>query len=150
MSFCCLNNQPVSVIFVLYKGWISKLYSYTAMFPLSKSLLLIVITKSHWKQLLGFWFLVAQNTLPRLLPRTVFNMVNKIFIIHFLSHQVPVTIQTEETRVWQRKGSTWVCVHFHTSMNAEARSPFSERWCDQMTSPNKSAVLTTLQLKVSN
>ncbi|XP_065054835.1 calcium/calmodulin-dependent protein kinase type II delta chain-like isoform X3 [Rhopilema esculentum] len=29
----------------------------------------------------------------------------------------PLTIQHEETRVWQKKSSSWVCVHFHRSSN---------------------------------
>eukprot|EP00794_Sanderia_malayensis_P012910 gene12910-14241_t len=30
----------------------------------------------------------------------------------------PVTYQHEETRVWQKKNSAWVCVHFHRSCNS--------------------------------
>jgi hypothetical protein len=29
----------------------------------------------------------------------------------------PVTVRSEETRVWQRQGTTWRHVHFHRSMN---------------------------------
>jgi len=32
----------------------------------------------------------------------------------------PYTVQNEETRVWQRKGSKWVCVHFHISRHTES------------------------------
>lgn len=30
----------------------------------------------------------------------------------------PVTYQHEETRVWQKKNSVWICVHFHRSCNS--------------------------------
>jgi calcium/calmodulin-dependent protein kinase (CaM kinase) II len=33
-----------------------------------------------------------------------------------------VTVQQEETRIWQRKGSHWVCVHFHSSRNSNEGS----------------------------
>jgi calcium/calmodulin-dependent protein kinase (CaM kinase) II len=29
----------------------------------------------------------------------------------------PITVRSEETRVWQRQGSAWRHVHFHRSMN---------------------------------
>ncbi|XP_066915664.1 calcium/calmodulin-dependent protein kinase type II subunit alpha-like isoform X2 [Clytia hemisphaerica] len=35
----------------------------------------------------------------------------------------PYTVQNEETRVWQRKGSNWLCVHFHISRNTEVTKP---------------------------
>ncbi|XP_012553992.1 calcium/calmodulin-dependent protein kinase type II subunit alpha isoform X2 [Hydra vulgaris] len=37
------------------------------------------------------------------------------------SNQQPLTEQTEESRIWQRKGSRWVCVHVHISRNGSVR-----------------------------
>jgi calcium/calmodulin-dependent protein kinase (CaM kinase) II len=34
------------------------------------------------------------------------------------AHGVPVTVTTEETRVWQRKDGRWKHVHFHRSVPA--------------------------------
>ncbi|XP_057314787.1 calcium/calmodulin-dependent protein kinase type II subunit alpha-like isoform X1 [Hydractinia symbiolongicarpus] len=36
------------------------------------------------------------------------------------SNSKPVTVHSEETRVWQKRGSLWVCVHFHISRNSES------------------------------
>lgn len=36
------------------------------------------------------------------------------------SNSKPVTVHSEETRVWQKRGSLWICVHFHISRNSES------------------------------
>ena len=41
--------------------------------------------------------------------------ISYIRLTQMIVGEKPVTIQAEETRVWQRKGSRWVCVHFHLS-----------------------------------
>lgn len=41
--------------------------------------------------------------------------ISYICLVQMMIDEKPVTTQREETRVWQRKGSKWVCVHFHKS-----------------------------------
>ena len=43
--------------------------------------------------------------------------------LYFNSEGVPLTRQSEETRVWQKQSGKWVVVHFHKSN--ETNSPSS-------------------------
>ena len=41
--------------------------------------------------------------------------ISYICLVQQMVNGKPVTVQREETRVWQKKGSQWLCVHFHKS-----------------------------------
>jgi len=41
--------------------------------------------------------------------------ISYVCLVQKMVNGKPVTTQKEETRVWQKKGSRWVCVHFHKS-----------------------------------
>jgi ketosteroid isomerase-like protein len=35
--------------------------------------------------------------------------------LEFYSNGQPQSVRTEETRVWHKKDSRWLCIHFHRS-----------------------------------
>jgi hypothetical protein len=38
--------------------------------------------------------------------------------LYFFSSGLPFTVQSEETRIWQKKSGHWLCVHFYRSSQA--------------------------------